>query len=318
MATDAKGGGRQWAVIGSVIVVLLALGGIYLYSYKKSTSKPPAEVSSLETWLTNNGYDVYKPLRNDMPPGSLIKLNGSKTLLVMTSADLFGNNAPTILPSTAPDVSWKTDQKLAGEGSLEMVPGLASAGLSGSGVAVSSVELKNLETVTTPLATLQAAVKGNEKLKDALTKSDDTLLVVVEAIRAGQVECNLTVTDGGDLNGKINAERLKAAVGSNFEVKSVGKIVSIKPVYLGFKAAKLALVATVLGGPEREIKLEQIPLDSLRRLRQQSHAQGLHSNFRVFALVVGQGNYPYGSERAGGELPAPSRMGNPVSVHLFA
>ena len=178
--------------------------GQFLYSYRKPTSTPLAEVSSLETWLNYNGYDVFKPLRDDMPAGSLIKLNGSKTLLVMSSAELFGENAPTTSRSTAPDVIWKTDQKLAGEGCLEMVPGLASAGLSGFGATISSVELKNLETETIPLATVQAAVKDNAKLKDALIKSDHTMLVVVEAIRAGQVEWNLTATDGGDLNGKID------------------------------------------------------------------------------------------------------------------
>ena len=117
MATGAQGGGRQWAIIGSVIVVLLALGGVYLYSYMKATSKPLAEVSSLETWLNYNGYDVFKPLRDDMPPGSLIKLNGSETLLVMSSAELFGENASTTSPSTAPDVSLE-DRSEAGRRGL--------------------------------------------------------------------------------------------------------------------------------------------------------------------------------------------------------
>ncbi|MGO9467117.1 MAG: hypothetical protein ACLQIB_11955 [Isosphaeraceae bacterium] len=268
MATGAHGGGWQWAIIGSVIVVLLTLGGVYLYSNRKAT-KPLAEVSSLETWLTYNAYDVFKPLRDDMPPGTLIKLNGAETVLVMTSAELFGENATTTSRSTAPDVSWKTDQKLAGEGCLKMVPGLASAGLSNSGVAVSSVELKNIETETIPLDAVKAAVNDNEKLKDALIKSDQTMLVVVEAIRAGEVECNLTATDGGT----INAERVKAAVGSNFEVTSDGKIVSSKPLYLGFKGVKRAQGSARPGSPVREIRIENVPLGSVRRYRQQSDAK---------------------------------------------
>ena len=269
MATGVQGGGRQWAVIGSVIVVLLALGGIYLFSYRKATGKPLAEVSSLETWLTYNGYEVLKPLRDDTPAGSLIKLNGSETLLVMSSAELFGENAPTTSRSTAPDVSWKSDQKLEGEGCIEMVPGLASAGLSNSGVAVSSVELKNIETETIPLDSVKAAVNDNEKLKEALIKSDHTMLVVIEAIRAGEVECNLTSTDGG----RINAERVKAAVGSNFEVTSDGKIVSSKPLYLGFKGVKCAQGSARPGSPDREIRLEQVPLGSVRRYRQEKDAK---------------------------------------------
>ncbi len=274
MATGAQGGGRQWAIIGSVIVVLLALGGVYLYSYMKAT-KPLAEVSSLETWLNSNGYDLLKPLRDDMPPGSLIKLNGSETLLVMSSAELFGEDASTTSPSTAPDVVWETDQKLAGEGCLKMVPGLVSAGLSGSGVTVSSVELKNLETETIPLATIQAAVKDNEKLKDALIKSDHTTLVVVEVIRAGRVEWNLTAKDGGDLNETINAERLKAAVGSNFEVTSAGKIVSTKPVYIGFKGVKRAQGSARPrpDGTVSEIRIENVLFGSVRRYRQTSDAK---------------------------------------------
>ncbi len=275
MATGAQGGGRQWAIIGSVIVVLLALGGVYFYSHMKATSKPLAEVSSLETWLNSNGYDLLKPLRDDMPPGSLIKLNGSETLLVMSSAELFGEDASTTSPSTAPDVVWKTDQKLAGEGCLKMMPGLASAGLSGSGVTVSSVELKNLETETIPLAAVQAAAKDNATLKDALIKSDETMLVVVEVIRAGQVECNLTPTDGGNPNGKIDAERLKAAVGSHFEVTPAGKIVSTKPVYIGFKGVKRAQGSArpKPDGTVSEIRIENVPFGSVRRYRQQSVAK---------------------------------------------
>ena len=63
-------------------------------------------------------------------------------------------------------------------------------------------------------------------------------------------------------------------MGSNFEVKSVGKIVSTKPVYLGFKAVKRAQGSTGRpGGPEREIRLEQVPLGIVRRYRQQSDAK---------------------------------------------
>ncbi len=241
----------------------------------KATSKPLAEVSSLETWLNSNGYDLLKPLRDDMPPGSLIKLNGSETLLVISSAELFGEDASTTSPSTAPDVVWKTDQKLAGEGCLKMVPGLVSAGLSGSGVTVSSVELKNLETETIPLATVEAAVKDNEKLKEALIKSDQTTLVVIEVIRAGRVEWNLTAKDGGDLTGTINAERLKAAVGSNFEVTSAGKIVSTKPVYIGFKGVKRAQGSARprSDGTVSEIRMENVLFGSVRRYRQQSVAK---------------------------------------------
>jgi hypothetical protein len=308
---------KRWRIPIIILAgVALTFGIIYLVVFLKSSRKTPVEVTSLESWLTSNGYDLYKPLRNDMPPGSLIKFADSKTLLVMTAQDLYGQKSPTIEPSAAPDVSWQANQKFAGAGIVEMVPGLGSAGLSGSGVAVSTVELKNLETVTIPLDSLQAAVQGNAKLKDALAKNDETLLVVVEAIRAGQVECNLTSTDGADVKGKLDAERLKAAVGSNFEVRSTSRIVSTKPVYIGFKAAKVTSVAKTLGGPERELKLEMLPLKNLQELKQSARAQRLHSRFRVFALAIGQGNYPYGSERTGGELPGAIASANLVANNL--
>jgi hypothetical protein len=285
---------------------LMAGNFTFYFSIKRKPGPDIGQSISFESvignWLNNKGY--VQSFRNDLPPASVLIVAGPKTHVVMSANEVIPRQAADRLISPLPEMIPLPQVKLSLDANLPFLPEANPAALIKLGVSSISLQLSGILTDGIPLNRLQAAIKNNPQLKARARANDQNLIIITEVVRASKIRLLLMDKDGNLLGDGVNKSALQTALGSNFESDTPGVGFLREGVNLGFKAAKVSAVATVLGG-EVELQLNPIPVRQLLVMISDAAVatRSTTSDFRLFGLIIAQGNYNAKSLRAGGELP---------------
>jgi hypothetical protein len=258
-----------WALSG-LIVVVLVLGFALFVMY----SRPPAyqATTAIESWLNENGFDMFRPFRDNLPPGTVIRLERRGQSLEAT-ADVTGLTAQ-VHTARSTDAAWKIDSDLKGLADFRLIPGLSTARLREAGVAKVVVSIDKVMIYEIPLASLSDAVKDNATLKKIGTWNDPLLVLVGAVLEAGLFHCEFLTNDNArlDLEAAIRSGKLdKSDFGASYHINSEGKLESTFPILLGYRAYDLRSQALNLSGsapsvvPPNELEKRQsdVPLAAL-------------------------------------------------------
>jgi hypothetical protein len=255
-------------------------------------------------WLSARGYVLYEPLGVSLPPATVFIVKGSSAELVMSAREVMPPEKELPQSSALPQLIRLPGVELGQADQLPFLPGVDVVALAGLGVKTAVVHLGGIRAETVSLSRLQDAIKEHPKLKEKVRTEQRDLLIVFEAIRATQIRLTLLNDKGVVLGDSVDRQQLQAALGADFKIVTGGTHLLSEEVSLGIKAAGLSSVSTVLGGGREELRLKEIPAESLQPLfREEDEPASLSSGYQVFGLVVGQGNYRSGSDRVGAALP---------------
>jgi hypothetical protein len=249
--------------------------------------KPPANVSSIESWLNSNGFEMFRPFRDNVPPGSVLRIESFGQSIAAT-AEMVGLSAPQV--ANVPNISWKNESDLDSLATANLLPSAVitdakEAGATGARVSIDGVTIHEI-----PLLKLSDAAKNNATLL-RLTKDRDSRLVLVSSVlEAGSIRCEFFTRDSAklDIRGSVPAAALK--IGEDFRLTNEGALVSTVPLLLGYHASGLGTQALSLGEqPTLAITLKPLSIEDVAHRRESSVQP--HSDYQIFALILGLGNY---------------------------
>lgn len=298
-----------------VLVALIAFVGVLAalavsyWLYQRSTEHMILQgLEPLENALKQHGFRLYKPPREgSWGVATVVRFVDGEPSKVMCAEDVLGKY---VVPDTnrVGFANYTLRGKFASQG-LAFVPKLAKANIAYGNKLTTTIEFRGVALHTVPLIELQRRLNEIEELRRHL-KGRSNLFVVTEALRVEGLEYNFGVDQEGSGGlGTSAAKDLQAAMQGDFKVTASGNLATTFPLFLGYKVQRLETVASALGGASR-IQITELTSDQFERV---IGLQPFHSDFQVFALGIGLGNYSRYSPRVGGKL-----IGYKASVEVVA
>jgi hypothetical protein len=285
-----------WIAVGLAVVV----GALFIVFYVWS-SRRTIDSSALDKELRAQGYEMFRPFRDDLTPGTIVRLKTAGQEIVLNAAAIGGLPAPQT--GKSPDRSWRVAVKLSGSGEAHVLSDLLGAGLEGIDAAEAVMTLTDVTVQSIPLKPLADTVRAHPDLLSDSAQRDKSIVIIHEILVAGKCKCEFHTKDGSKLNLKIKEKEGSLALAGAFTVSADGELVSNRPMPLGFKAYPLRSKSLDLDPESRRTRLEvderseaggkPLSPDEIKKLREgpSSHTS-LGSEYQVFALCIGLGNYP--------------------------
>lgn len=310
---------RYLAWLGGIALLILLSG---LGWYFVSPSRPPSS-GTLENWVKAQNYEPLRPMRSAFVPGTLMQLSaGQRDRMAMAAGDFLGEMKDPLVVNKLPDMTLKVTFSAGGHAGVASMQASDIRPATGDAAAKADLRatlmLSEVETLTLPLDKLKDLVSANKRVQEALRDSPDNLFVVLESLRVGKLEFRFDDKVDANLLASLSENVLKPTFAGDLSVAADGAVRSSTPLVVGAHLAKLNSVSNVLGGNERTVEVIPLGLAELQSFRKTAAAQTvrLYSGYDVHALVMGLGNYPVGSVRAGGQLPEAIRTAELVAGTL--
>jgi hypothetical protein len=267
-----------------VATLLVLVGGFAVFVV---WPRPPGNVSSIESWLNSNGYETFRPFRDNVPPGTVLRIERFGQSVAAT-ADMVGLSAPQ--KANAADISWTIESDLESLGKSNILPAimigdLKEAGASGARVSINEITIREI-----PLLQLSDAAKSNPALVRLTNDRDKSLVLVGSVLEAGSIRCEFFTRDKAKLDLSKGNRGSAFNFGQDFRLTSEGTLSSNVPLLLGYHGYGLGTQALSLGeAPISAVRLTPLSIDDIARLRDAGARLG--SKYQIFVLTIGLGNY---------------------------
>ncbi|MDA2920219.1 hypothetical protein MYX76_12135 [Desulfobacterota bacterium AH_259_B03_O07] len=311
---DKRRGDKKYKYLkrlSPIFTVAIVIIGI-LFWYKYSTRQAIINgVSALETHLKSNDYFMYKPpVERHWGVGTIFRMVEGKPFWVMESAEVLGDVIPVQDRAAISDLV--VNGNFAADG-VAVIESLLNTELSLNQDLKIQIKFHNPVVIRVSGSKLKKRLEKIEALQKHLRRQSG-LHVITEALRVEKIAYILETGERSNVDVSIPKNDAIKLINANFDVEAKNRFSTNYPLYVGYKASKLETIATALGG-EGEISLYPLEKDDIDKIYENSFNFSLGSDFDVYGLLIGLGNY-YSSKRIGGSLPGAKDSVEIVSRHI--
>lgn len=98
---------RRRRLLAVGLAVGIATVGVFLAIVLQQGPPGGVGVATVEAWLNDNGFDVFRPFRDNVPPGTLLRLEKRGQSIAVPLSD---TALPAADPARAAGISWQVDK----------------------------------------------------------------------------------------------------------------------------------------------------------------------------------------------------------------
>ncbi|OEU64963.1 MAG: hypothetical protein BA863_12800 [Desulfovibrio sp. S3730MH75] len=284
----------------ALLVAVTLIVTIAMLSYRHCfRQKVVGGLSQLEEVFNAYGFTMYKPPREGKwGVGTIFRLVEGEPLFVMEPKQVLSSNLAVNLDRAGiPNLSLTGS--FAGEGTA-IVKSLADMTLSYDQNIRVHINFHNPKIESVPVSKLKESLEKTQSLRRYLQHPSE-LFVITEALRIDGIKYVITSRDHAGGGIELSKHDLPINIKGKFRIDAGNHLSANFPLYVGYKAHKLTTISTALGGSSI-IQLHPFSPMEIESERKRSSDVSLTTDFQVFGLLIGLGNYQGYSERIGGLL----------------
>ncbi|MGH9426559.1 MAG: caspase family protein, partial [Terriglobia bacterium] len=275
---------------------MLAVSAIGYWWYRQSSDTVIVQgMGPLESALKQQGFRMYKPPREgSWGVGTIVRFVEDRPSVIMSAEQVLAGHVNANKNRVGfPNYAFRGT--FANEG-VALVPKLAEANIEHGDKLKTTIMFGDPVLQTVPLINLQRRLNEIPDLRRHF-KGGSNLFVVTEVLQVSTLEYKFGIDQEGSIGSGFSAKDVQAKMQDKFRVTANGNLTTTFPLLLGYKVQPLEVVAVSLGGGG-QIRITELPQEQLERVIR-SRPQ-LHSDFQLFGLAIGLGNY---TSYSGGKLP---------------
>jgi hypothetical protein len=293
----------MWLSVIAAIFVVGTVAGYFAYTHQTAPS-----ATSLDIWVKAQDFAPIHPARSDYIPGTLLNLGHSRQITAMDAEDLLGDGKSEVTTAAVPDSTLDitlTSSAGFSAGVSERSSAPSNGASSSAGISLhAKLTLKHVSILGLSDSRAKDLVLANTRVSVALKTNPDNLWLIQEALQVGEMTVEFTDKASAQANASMANGWVHALLGPNLNLSADGVATSTDPIIIGTRLTKLTEIQTSLGGGNGTMQLQKYSPDEVEKYRESLPASAtLASDFDIFGLVIGLGNYSTGSIRAGGQLP---------------
>lgn len=289
--------------------ILFIIGILFWYRYE-SRQQIVNNLSELEQLLESYDFKMYRPaIERSWGVGTVFRIVEGKPFWDKKGEEVLGNLATESDRTVIPDLI--INGTFAAEGTA-VVKSLATTDLSLDKNIKVKIKFHNPVVFSIGGSKLKERLEKTSLLRKSSQRSG--FFVITEALRVDQIEFILESGDKTAVGIEIPKNDAKKLADAKFDIQASNRFSTKFPLYVGYKAHKLETIAGSLG-EVGTIQLHPLSPKEFRQIQEQSLSLPLETDFQIYGLLIGLGNY-YSSKYVGGSLPGAKNSVETVARHI--